>query len=610
MAIFTENELMKKYRSKIKSFQSKNQNDEALLLKNAIENENSFCSYDLLIKILDKCAENNKEARTDLDEIEEIYREIVITEKNDVDVSVFLRLLDFYFDYNKNTKEVAKTYRLFNDKSIFMGVAEAIIPELIQQRDLLLHFVYNAKPYCVDETMFYALFRSVVSEFAYKNNYDDIVEKHLEIARKNAGEIDIDSASVNEAIDKLEGLYTSLEDLEKEISVLKQDYTGMKTLTENKTRIVSSEIEKAIEKATKTLNDIAQSEEKALSLHKSELSKLTESFRSQIKDLGTDYINKIKAAVSEDPEAALASFEESNVPKTPYNMFLDKSVPLKERMKGFNAKKDKNEVYHQSMDDLAEQVFLGKTPYLVGPSGVGKTKSVEQFGKLIGLPVYNLGYVKDENETILGYYDINGNFVKTNFYDIYKNGGIIFFDEVDNSLSNALIIMDSVVDTVGYKTFLFKNGERLEPSENLVIVLAGNTYGDGTSEQYTEREKQSDATMDRIEFVKYDYDPKVEAKMMENCLDFHEFAVAYRESYKERLNADVITYRALISAKMDIENGIDVSKPLERRFIKNIKRETLVALSNLIEKKLAQKHVDDQNYKNETLQVFNKMIGK
>ena len=608
MAIFVENELMRKYKNKIKSYQNSAKENYANFLKDSIEKENSFCSYDLLIQILDKFAEHNRDIDLEIDSVKQIYQKIVISEKNDVDVSVFLRLLDYYFDNPDKVIDSLGMYRLFNDKSIYVGIVDLIVSNDYHSK--LISFIYQVRKYYVDENALYSLFLSLIKKLEYEINLDKVLSEYEQIAVKNSGLIDVDDKKIQSAVDKLDAIYTSIEDLQKELDVYKKDYVNMKTLTENKTKIVSDEIEKAIEKATKTLNDITLSEEKALSLHKGELDKLTESFRKQIKELGSEYIKRIKAAVSENPEAALQAFEESNIPKTPYNRFLDKSIPLKERMEMFEARKKKDEVYHPSLDKAAKQIFLGKTPYLVGPSGTGKTKSVKQFGELIGLPVYNLGYVKDENETVLGYRDINGNFVKTNFYDIYKNGGIIFLDEVDNSLSNALIILDNFVDTLKYDPFLFNNGEIIKPNDNLVVVLAGNTYGDGTSEQYTEREKQSDATMDRVEFIKYDYDSKVEEKIMENCLDFYEFAIAYRESYKERLNADVITYRALISAKADLENGIDVSEPLERRFIKNIKRETLTALSNLIETKLKKKHVDDKEYVNETLQVFNKMIGK
>lgn len=613
MAIFTENELMRKYKNKIKSYQNSSKDDYANFLKDSIEKGNSFCSYDLLIQILDKFAEHDRDIDTEryIDNVKQIYQKIVISEKNDVDVSVFLRLLDYYLDDYFNPDKVIDSlgmYRLFNDKSIYMGIVDEIMSNGDHYE--LIGFIYRVRKYYVDENALYASFLSLITRLKYEINAHKVINEYEEIARKNSGDIDVDSKEIQSAVDKLGAIYTSIEDLQKQMDVLKQDYAGMKTLTENKTKIISDEIEKAIDKATKTLSEITNSQEKVLGLHKTELNKLTESFRLRIKDLGDEYLRKINAAVSENPEAALEAFEENAIPKTPYNKFLDKSIPLSERMKMLRDNLDKNEVYHHSFFDMAEQVFLGKTPYLVGPHGVGKTESVMQFGKAIGLPIYEMGYIKDENETVLGYKDINGNYVKTNFYDVYQRGGIAFFDEVDNSLSNAFVVMDRIIQLIGYKPFLFNDGKTINPDENLLIIMGGNTWMDGTSEEYSEREQQSKTIMNRIEPIKYDNDPNVESKIMEDYSDFYEFALLYREYFKERSKLSEVSIRDLLSAKIDLENGLDVSKPLDRRFVKNLSIETLRALSTYVENGLAAKYKDQDGYENKTLKAFNMLIGK
>jgi hypothetical protein len=107
---------------------------------------------------------------------------------------------------------------------------------------------------------------------------------------------------------------------------------------------------------------------------------------------------------------------------------------------------------------------------------------------------------------IVGFIDANGNYRKTLFYDIYKDGGVFVADEMDNSSPSLLTTFNSAIEN-GFMAFPCGLVRR---SPNFVFIGTGNTSGRGASPMFPERRPFDAATADRFTYIHWDYDTKLE----------------------------------------------------------------------------------------------------
>ena len=232
----------------------------------------------------------------------------------------------------------------------------------------------------------------------------------------------------------------------------------------------------------------------------------------------------------------------------------------------------------------------------------GLFSSIKQLANLLGIKLYNFGFVADEITAIKGYNDYQGKYVATPFYEIYKNGGICFFDEVDNSESKDLMELNKIIGSDGYEPYLFPNGEIVKPHPNFRIIAAGNTWGDGADSLYSTRERLDAATMNRFAGIDYGYDKAIERKILSNYLTMYEFATAFRGYIDEKNYDDIISTRDMEDIKQYLDNGLPLEEILEIKFIKNKRVEVLNSISN---------YIDEQLYRdNDVNDTFKHMISK
>jgi len=198
--------------------------------------------------------------------------------------------------------------------------------------------------------------------------------------------------------------------------------------------------------------------------------------------------------------------------------------------------------------------------------------------------LYNFGFVTDEHETFKSYKDVNGNFVENMFYHAYKNGGICFYDEIDNSESKALVELNRIIGGNGeYEAYLFPNGELVYPHPNLIIATAGNTYGEGASELYSTREKLDFGTVDRVHVIEYYYDRNLEKKVLEKYPKMFDFCMAYREVL-ENIGYDYsFTTRKIFKIKKNLDSGCySAHEIVSDFFINGIRIDVLENIKNNI----------------------------
>ena len=306
-----------------------------------------------------------------------------------------------------------------------------------------------------------------------------------------------------------------------------------------------------------------------------------------IKKLGKSYLFEIKKLLIDNPdiEDEVKGIVTTSATLDPVSPFFDINIPLKQRFDEAIKIKREDQLYHSTFGQILKKVLRNKPVMLVGPSGSGKSFTIGQISELLGIRMYNFGFVADEYASIKGFMDANGNFVKTPFYDLFKYGGICFFDEVDNSESKALMEINKLTGSNGFVPYLFPNGELVTPHPNFRIITAGNTWGDGGNSIYNTREKLDKATLNRFDPIFYDYDPLLEKQFLSNYRAMYDFILAWRKILDKRNYDDVISTRDIIDINEELDSGIfTLEEIFEAKFIKNKRRDTLESiLDDLVE---------------------------
>ena len=215
--------------------------------------------------------------------------------------------------------------------------------------------------------------------------------------------------------------------------------------------------------------------------------------------------------------------------------YFDRTVPFKERFKRLMELKDKdiyenNAIYHEKFDDILKLILEGQSPYMYGPSGCGKTFMIDhQIAKLLGLNVVTNGYVLYEQD-IIGYTNsATGNYVPSNFYRAYKFGNLIFFDELDNGIANATVVLNRFLGE-NNKEYIFPDGKLINKHPNFRIIAAGNTKGNGRTEAYNTRSKLDESVLQRLVTVEVGYDNRIEKEILKDYPKWYEFATSFRSA--------------------------------------------------------------------------------
>ena len=187
------------------------------------------------------------------------------------------------------------------------------------------------------------------------------------------------------------------------------------------------------------------------------------------------------------------------------------------------------ELFHETFDDVITAIMEDVNPYLIGPSGCGKTYMVKQIGELLNIECTDIGYINEEYD-ILGYVTAMGDYNESNFYRLYKYGGIAFCDELDNGNAKATVKLNSFLTNQEDSYYFFPGGERVDKHKNFRVVAAGNTDGSGADINYNTRERIEESVQQRMIPIFVDYDNRVEKEILKDYPDWFEFACYFRKA--------------------------------------------------------------------------------
>ena len=220
--------------------------------------------------------------------------------------------------------------------------------------------------------------------------------------------------------------------------------------------------------------------------------------------------------------------------------------------------------FHEQFDNVLSLVQLDEPVMIIGPAGSGKNVAVAQVAATLGLKMYYTNNASNEFK-LTGFIDAGGTYRETEFYKAFKNGGVFFLDEIDNSDPSALIVINSALAN-GYMAFPH---ETIDRHPDFRIVTAANTWGKGADLQYVGRNTLDGATLDRFENIFFDYDKKLEQALYPSD-EVLQFMWAFRNSVYETKIPHIVSTRGIGKVyKKDI-NGIPVELTLTSNVIKHL----------------------------------------
>lgn len=220
--------------------------------------------------------------------------------------------------------------------------------------------------------------------------------------------------------------------------------------------------------------------------------------------------------------------------------------------------------YHERFEQILLQVQLDEPIMLIGPSGSGKNVAVSQVADALGQHMYYANNASNEFK-LTGFIDAGGNYRDTEFYKAFKNGGIFFLDEIDNSDPSALIVINSALAN-GYMAFPH---ETIDRHPDFRIIAAANTWGKGADLQYVGRNALDAATLDRFDNIFFDYDTNLERSLYPSD-DVLQFMWAFRNAVYQSKIQHIVSTRGIGKVYKKEINGITVQDILTSNVVKNL----------------------------------------
>lgn len=199
-----------------------------------------------------------------------------------------------------------------------------------------------------------------------------------------------------------------------------------------------------------------------------------------------------------------------------------RSVELKTKNETKKLKGVMPECFEQMLKLASQRINI----LLVGPSGCGKTYVAKRLAE--ALSARRFGAVSCSagmsESQLAGWLLPTGSagkfeYAPSLFVDIYENGGVFLFDELDAADPNAVTFINAALsgDPAGDELFIPQrlDAQVVKRHKDCVVMAAANTYGNGADALYVGRNQLDAATLERFRVgtVRMDYDDAVETSV-------------------------------------------------------------------------------------------------
>lgn len=234
------------------------------------------------------------------------------------------------------------------------------------------------------------------------------------------------------------------------------------------------------------------------------------------------------------------------------------NITMDELKEKLSVKDDNQPIKHKVFDKVVCMLKHNRTPYLFGPAGTGKNVLCKQIADEMGLTFYFANAVTQEF-ALTGYGDANGNYVETEFYRAFTQGGLFMLDELDASCPEALITLNAALAN---RYFTFPVIGRVDAHQDFKVIAAGNSCGRGADEVYSGRSVIDGATMNRFDYIKVDYDDRIEHRLANRDSELVGFVHDLRASAKKAGYPLVLSYRN-ISGVSELRDDFTIRECIE-----------------------------------------------
>lgn len=247
---------------------------------------------------------------------------------------------------------------------------------------------------------------------------------------------------------------------------------------------------------------------------------------------------------------------------------------------------DDGELRHFLYPVLKHYVAIRQHVYLWSAPGSGKSHVARQIAAEFEL---QFRYVSVNPQSpvslLLGYMDANGIYRESGLFACWRDGGVFLFDELDNCSSSVLTILNGMLAS--------NEGEfpcgMVPRHKDFVFIGTGNTTGRGGDWQYPERRKIDEASLDRLSFVRWDYDLKLELNLALGCnpkaTQWVEWVQAVRKFASNKANGIkggvYATPRSSMAGAKDLvllRSGVTVAELAERHCFKGLDSDTVARI--------------------------------
>ena len=240
---------------------------------------------------------------------------------------------------------------------------------------------------------------------------------------------------------------------------------------------------------------------------------------------------------------------------------------------------DDGPVKHERYEEIKMCLECNIPIYLAGPAGAGKNFTVEQIANELGWNFYFSNSVQQEYK-LTGFIDAGGDYHETEFSKACKEAAegedvIFFLDEMDASIPEVLVLLNAAIAN-GY--FEFPDG-KINFSDKVHFVAAGNTVGTGADDMYTGRMVLDQATLDRFAIIEFGYSLKIEMSITSNNAELVDFIHQMRDEAEHKGIRATFSYRCMTMITKLEKAGMELNMAMKLAVVKGLDKDTINTLN-------------------------------
>jgi GTPase SAR1 family protein len=307
------------------------------------------------------------------------------------------------------------------------------------------------------------------------------------------------------------------------------------------------------------------------------------------KELGYGKKRRQENSNNQEPKPTIKE-EEKTTPKTETihntNKISDEMKRYIPQMNGFNKYIERKLDDGKTDFEIIEALYkMNKPLLLVGDTGCGKTHAVWHFA-------YKKGNFDGSTtpEEFIGKWTPNKNggfeWVDGLLTKFVRNGGVFVIDELNSGSPDLMFFLHPLLDDEKKIVLLNNGGEVIHAHKNFYLVATMNPDYEGTK-------PLNQALQDRFEIIEFDYDEKVERKLI-SSRKLLKFAQRIRDTFRKGEIVTPLSTRGLISYEKNLSLfGKNIARTLLLNKFKTEERQSVGEVFDLV--------MNDQNEKDDAV---------